>query len=260
MAAPSKRVQQIIRVGIVFGTVSQPIPKDKANQGERATHRWTVYVRHPDDRCLSPYLESVTFVLHNSFANHRRTVTAPPYCITEVGWGEFDLAIELNFKPEAEEPSVIVSHFLRLFLDPPIKNDKLIKKPVISEQVDELIFVNPTEKFAQLCNIAVQSPPPPPPLPNQLTPCLMAFARANQALYDQDLLKKMEIAKQYAQTHVANVLYLTQQLKIHSQLASIVEQARQENQLVQVGSLPMAPPPQQIMGPQPNPAAGPQPR
>lgn len=237
----SNRALALLRLPIVFGTISQPIQKDKANS-TTATHQWTVFVRHPEAKCLSPYFEEVVFVLHNSFANHRRVVKTPPYSVTEVGWGEFDIMIELHFKKEAEEQPMILSHLLRLFLDVPPKSDKLIKKPVLSEQFDELIFVNPTYAFKTVFETNSSFVPTPYTniLPPLLDPVYAEFSRMNQKYHDDQIQTKLNNALQYASAHTQNVLYLTQQLHIHTLLAKGIEQARQQDLLVDVTALPPA--------------------
>lgn len=37
-------------------------------------------------------------MLHESFQNPKRDVEVPPYELTEVGWGEFDIIVVLHFK------------------------------------------------------------------------------------------------------------------------------------------------------------------
>jgi YEATS domain-containing protein 4 len=45
----------------------------------------------------------VTFVLHESFQNPKRDHVSPPYELTEVGWGEFDIVVTVHFHVSAEE-------------------------------------------------------------------------------------------------------------------------------------------------------------
>jgi YEATS domain-containing protein 4 len=78
------------------------------------THRWTVFVRGPRNEDLSYMLRSVEFHLHESFGDRAtRVVSAPPYEVTEVGWGEFEVRMVLNFVDPNEE-SVTLLHTLRL--------------------------------------------------------------------------------------------------------------------------------------------------
>lgn len=88
------------------------------------------------------FLDRVEFHLHPSFAQPIRVVTEPPFEISEAGWGEFDIALILHFKNQAEQPIQLI-HSLRLYDDP----QKLSKKPVVNETYDELLFVEPMERF-----------------------------------------------------------------------------------------------------------------
>jgi hypothetical protein len=47
---------------------------------------------------LSTFVEEVVFTLHPSFQNPIKTVTSPPFEVTEVGWGEFEAGIKIVFK------------------------------------------------------------------------------------------------------------------------------------------------------------------
>ncbi|CAD5209579.1 unnamed protein product [Bursaphelenchus xylophilus] len=65
------------------------------------THRWKVFVRSPEN-CPElvdrSYVRKVTFVLHDSFSNPKRTVRNPPFEITETGYGGFDMVIILHLQ------------------------------------------------------------------------------------------------------------------------------------------------------------------
>jgi len=41
-------------------------------------------------------LKKVTFKLHSSFTNPDRDVVHPPFELTESGWGEFDIGVEVR--------------------------------------------------------------------------------------------------------------------------------------------------------------------
>ena len=57
-----------------------------------------VPVRGPNDEDLSTFVEDVVFTLHPSFQNPIKTVSSPPFEVTEVGWGEFEAGIRIVFK------------------------------------------------------------------------------------------------------------------------------------------------------------------
>ena len=47
---------------------------------------------------MSAYVKKVNFKLHDSYSNAARTVTKPPYELTETGWGEFEIVIKIYFQ------------------------------------------------------------------------------------------------------------------------------------------------------------------
>ncbi|KAI8468593.1 MAG: yeats-domain-containing protein [Monoraphidium minutum] len=131
---------------IVFGTIAFALGK-KAT--DAATHRWTAYVRGINNEDLSHLLQKVTFNLHASFNNPSRAVAVPPFELTEEGWGEFEMSVVLHFQPDAQEPPIEVYHHLRLYEDGEVQGVPLSanKKPVVSENIEELVFSEPHEGF-----------------------------------------------------------------------------------------------------------------
>ncbi|KIZ04869.1 putative Protein AF-9 like protein [Monoraphidium neglectum] len=131
---------------VVIGTIAFALGK-KAT--DTATHRWTAYVRGANNEDLSPLIQKVTFNLHASFNNPQRIIHAPPFELTEEGWGEFEMSIVLHFQPDAQEGPIEVFHHLRLYEEGEPQGLPLPanKKPVISEQYEELVFSEPHEAF-----------------------------------------------------------------------------------------------------------------
>lgn len=123
-------------------------------KGEFKTHRWTLYVRSPDQTFdLSRAISKVVFQLHPSFPQPTRELTEPPFEITECGWGEFEASIRIVWKEIADERSTIVTHGIRLYpKNTPQKNADPstymnTQVPVVSEKYDEVVFTNPKEEF-----------------------------------------------------------------------------------------------------------------
>ncbi|KAL8453771.1 hypothetical protein Emed_000712 [Eimeria media] len=79
------------------------------------THKWTCLLRSPEGEDISYFIKKVVFELDPSFVNPRRTLTAPPYEVSEAGWGEFCLTARI-FLVDESLPPVEMSHFLRLNL------------------------------------------------------------------------------------------------------------------------------------------------
>lgn len=152
----NNRVNVTIVKTFVYGSAAFVLGKDEITPGSHNTHRWTVYFRGFDNEDTSTYIQSVEFKLHDTFKDHRRIITSPPFEVTEQGWGEFNIEISVNFYPESQLPPASFYHSLRLFPEFPDKKDKSARRPVISEVYDEFIFSNPTAQFHP--RLIMQSP------------------------------------------------------------------------------------------------------
>ena len=64
-----------------------------------------------------------------------------PFEVQEQGWGEFEITIKIHFVDSSEKP-VEVLHFLKLFNED--KTGQPPRKPIISEEYDEIVFSDPT--------------------------------------------------------------------------------------------------------------------
>eukprot|EP00581_Thalassiosira_minuscula_P010177 CAMPEP_0183711198 /NCGR_PEP_ID=MMETSP0737-20130205/6761_1 /TAXON_ID=385413 /ORGANISM="Thalassiosira miniscula, Strain CCMP1093" /LENGTH=292 /DNA_ID=CAMNT_0025939649 /DNA_START=51 /DNA_END=925 /DNA_ORIENTATION=- len=162
---------------IAYGSVAFYLGK---KSDEYHTHRWTLYVRSPNNTTattddnnnnsdssssstntnkqqfdLSAAISKVVFQLHPSFARPTRELTEPPYEVTETGWGEFEASIRIIWKECSEERSTILTHGIRLYpnrapatsADPSAYMNTTV--PVVSEKYDEVVFTNPKAEFHQ---------------------------------------------------------------------------------------------------------------
>lgn len=68
-----------LTIPINYGTVSACSGK----KGESYLYKWLVYLRHLDNLDLSFIIDSVTFVLHESFTNTLRVFRNQPYLVME---------------------------------------------------------------------------------------------------------------------------------------------------------------------------------
>lgn len=146
-AAASTRLRNTEYVyPVVVGSIAFTLGKRAT---DAATHRWTAYVRGVNNEDLSHLVQKVTFNLHASFNNPQRIIQQPPFELTEEGWGEFEMGIVIHFQPDAQEQTVEIIHHLRLYEEGEPQGGPLPanKKPVISEQVEELVFVEPHDAF-----------------------------------------------------------------------------------------------------------------
>lgn len=142
-----KRTKDIVIVKpILYGNYSQHLGK-KADESK--THKWTCYVRGINVLEDLSYIKKVVFELHESFPNPKREIVQPPWEVSEVGWGEFEIKIRIFFVDPVEKP-VVLTHLLCLYpknVDPNAAPPAPSKKPLIVEHYEEIIFVNPKPTF-----------------------------------------------------------------------------------------------------------------
>jgi transcription initiation factor IIF auxiliary subunit len=135
----------IITKQIIYGSVALWLGK-KAD--DKATHKWSVYVRGVKNEDISYFIKEVDFTLHASFENNVRKVNKWPFELYEAGWGEFDIKITIYFVDESIKPMEFI-HLLKLY---PTQShmSQSTKKPIVSETSDEIIFVNPNPKLKEI--------------------------------------------------------------------------------------------------------------
>jgi len=85
-----------------------------------------------------------------------RELSAPPFEVTEKGWGEFEAAIRIVWRDPCEK-AIVLTHGIKLYppivpgtKDPPVvttNNKEKEVQPVLHEVYDEVVFTNPTETF-----------------------------------------------------------------------------------------------------------------
>ncbi|CAM6035540.1 unnamed protein product [Sphagnum compactum] len=147
---PVKRVKGVeLIVPVAYGTISFWLGK-KAEESK--SHKWTVYLRSVDNEDLGVVIKRVVFQLHHSFSNPTRTVEAPPFELSEAGWGEFEIGITIFFQPDVAEKPLELFHHLKLYPEDE-SGPQTTKKPVVVESYDEIVFSEPSEAlFARICN------------------------------------------------------------------------------------------------------------
>lgn len=122
---------------VLVGNSAQYLGKKAAAE---QTHEWTCYVRGVRPEIdISAWVSRVEFKLHASFAVPVRVVSAPPFQVTERGWGEFEVAINVFFADPNEE-SVNFIHQLRLYED--VQAPPNPKRLITVERVEEIVFSN----------------------------------------------------------------------------------------------------------------------
>ena len=141
---------------IVYGNVAKYFGKKREEDGH--THQWTVYVKPFDAEDMSVWVKKVHFKLHESYPNQNRVVTKPPFEVQETGWGEFEVVIKIHLQDPNERP-VTLYHILKLFETDPVNKTINVKKNIVSEFYDEIVFHEPSLLLQQLLTSPVYLPP-----------------------------------------------------------------------------------------------------
>ena len=133
---------QIIVKPFVYGSIA--IGLGKKTKGD-ITHKWCVYVRGVNNENISNFIKSVQFTLHNTFPNNVRVIDKWPFELYEMGWGEFEIKIKIELIDETAKPIELV-HPLKFYNQ---QHQSSNKKPVVNENYDEIIFVNPKPEILE---------------------------------------------------------------------------------------------------------------
>lgn len=145
----------------VFGSIAKPFTDDLRPAGVNSehTHQWRVYVRGVDGEDISYWLKRVQFKLHETYAEALRTIEAPPFEVTETGWGEFEVQIKLHFVPEANEKVATLWHGLKLHpYGADIEGQRERKENIVSQHYEEVIFNEPSEALFEILTSGPPSP------------------------------------------------------------------------------------------------------
>ncbi|MCJ1271898.1 NuA4 histone H4 acetyltransferase complex and the SWR1 complex subunit [Lobaria immixta] len=145
----------------VFGSIAEPFTDNLRPLGVNAehTHQWRVYVRGVDGEDISYWLKRVQFKLHETYPDALRTIEAPPFEVTETGWGEFDVQIKLHFVPEANEKAAALWHGLKLHpYGPDAEGQKERKENIVSQHYEEILFNEPSEALYEILTSGPPSP------------------------------------------------------------------------------------------------------
>ena len=141
----SESKNEIIIKPFIYGSIAMYLGK-KGQQNN--SYKWCVYVRGVHNENISNFIKEVQFTLHDSFENKVRVIPKWPFELYETGWGEFEIKIKIFLVDETIKPLEVV-HPLKLF---PQQSHiaPSIKRPVIEENYDEIIFVNPKPHIREL--------------------------------------------------------------------------------------------------------------
>jgi len=196
MSEPRLRGQVVYR-RLVKGTVATRLVTPTEGG---LTHQWRVYVAGPGNLDVSGWVSKVVFHLHGSFLEPDRTITQPPYEVTEYGWGEFEIGFSIWFA-DASEPPAKGTILLHLFKFGAAKTE-ISMEPVFNESYEVMTFKDPTQSFF---NLLRQLPEPTelPPVREWAPPAEMEEDKVLQRLTEAEKMVKerlKETVNEYKRT------------------------------------------------------------
>ena len=89
----------------------------------------------------------------------RAVIDSPPFEVTEQGWGEFEIHMQI-FIQDCNEKPIEVSHILKLYPDGDTSQQLNPTKPVVSERYDEVVFNDPPEALRARLETIPSTPSP----------------------------------------------------------------------------------------------------
>ncbi|CDW88400.1 yeats family protein [Stylonychia lemnae] len=115
----------LVKVKFMYGNDHKLIPNPKKlnsqHLGEEIEnkHTWTVFVRIVKSQGqiigneAKKFISKVKFGLHPTFGATEQTVQQEPFQMTKIGWGTFEVPIEIHFRRETgKRDKVTLSHYL----------------------------------------------------------------------------------------------------------------------------------------------------
>ena len=111
-------------------------------------------MRGKDGEDISQFVSKVEFELDPSFLDPIRTVNRHPFEIHEVGWGQFPIGIKLYFKDAMCKPVETVKELV-LYDD----MNPTTKRPIVTEDYNELVFVDPSPTMLRFLDPSQVSAP-----------------------------------------------------------------------------------------------------
>ncbi|CAL6015707.1 YEATS_family protein [Hexamita inflata] len=135
-----QNVNKIVSKGVMYGFVRQNLQESADSENWNA---WSIFVQSSQNQEMSDYVDRVTFILHESFSDNKRTVFNPPYETTILGLQECYAYIFIYFKDASVQPQ-----FLQVKIE--FTQNQAYQKGV---KYDNLIFVRPNIEFYKKLSI-----------------------------------------------------------------------------------------------------------
>lgn len=93
--------------------VVNPKPSRTGGSGQKNSHRWCMFMslnNSPEE--TNKFIKSVTYNLHPTFKPSKIKLTEAPFLLSRVGWGWFDVEMDIEFQPNTGLPKHHLTHEL----------------------------------------------------------------------------------------------------------------------------------------------------
>lgn len=121
-----ERKEQLVKAGLwrgnkvslkfLFGNLHslEKNPKPSVSDpSKQNVHRWMMYVSLAVDKeQTGKFIESVKYFLHPTFRPSEIVVNQHPFILSRIGWGYFEVEMEIRFKPWTKIPVMKLAHML----------------------------------------------------------------------------------------------------------------------------------------------------
>ena len=99
-----------------FGNTHEEVKNPKPSRSNvqlKNSHRWAMFVAFNDNKDLTAnYIKSVTYHLHPTFTPSKIVVSEAPFLLSRVGWGSFEIAMDIEFQPWTNLGVLPLEHML----------------------------------------------------------------------------------------------------------------------------------------------------
>ena len=104
-------------IKFAFGNTHEEVKNPKAAKsgqpGTKNSHRWCMFVSlngNPEE--TAKYIKSVTYHLHPTFKPNKIRVDEAPFLLSRVGWGYFEITMDIEFQPDTGLGTKQMAHML----------------------------------------------------------------------------------------------------------------------------------------------------
>ena len=103
-------------VRFTYGNTHEEVAYPQAKDGSGKSNRWIMQLSinvGDGKEHVSKYIQEVMYILHPTYAKSVIKITEPPFRITRLAWGYFDVTMKITFKRKFKIGTVDLVHNLK---------------------------------------------------------------------------------------------------------------------------------------------------